>query len=81
VNKRNDNSKPIESGQHTPASQTSLSPLWTRKQVAEALKVCPHSVARYTRAGLLPCVRLNRRVVRYRLIDVEKLIEAGFVSQ
>lgn len=54
---------PLSGGQVPP--QTSLSPLWTRKQVADALGLCVHSVARYTRAGLLPCIKLNRRVVRY----------------
>jgi hypothetical protein len=56
--------KPLSSGGQVP-SQNTLSPLWTRKQVADALGLCVHSVARYTRAGLLPCIKLNRRVVRY----------------
>jgi len=57
--------------------QTSLSPLWTRKQVADALGLCVHSIARYTRAGLLPCIKLNRRVVRYDPGAVEAFIKSA----
>lgn len=53
-----------------------LAALWTRRQVAERLKVCPHTVARYTRRGWLPCVLINRRVVSYREEDV-----AAFIRQ
>jgi hypothetical protein len=57
--------------------QTSLSPLWTRKQVAQALGLCVHSIARYTRAGLLPCIKLNRRVVRYDPGAVQAFIKSA----
>jgi hypothetical protein len=71
--------QPNTSGQTAP--QTSLSPLWTRRQVAEALGLCPHSVARYTRAGLLPCIKLNARVVRYDARVVRAFIESAAVGQ
>jgi hypothetical protein len=67
--------KQNEGGQ--PAPQASFSPLWTRKQVADALQVCPHSVARYTRAGLLPALYINRRVVRYEPRAVQAFIAAA----
>ena len=51
--------------------------LLTRKQVADALGLCVHTVARYTRRGLLPAVTLGPRVIRYRKQDVEKLIQSG----
>jgi len=54
--------------------------LWTRRQVANALQVCPHSIARYTRRGELPCVKINPRVVRYKPQDVQRLIESGTVK-
>jgi hypothetical protein len=63
------------SGQLPP--RTSLSPLLTRKQVADALGVCVHSVARYTRAGLLPCLRINRRVIRYDPRAVEAFLRGA----
>lgn len=49
--------------------QTSLSPLWTRKQVADALQVCPLSIARYTKARLRCAVmelgQLPKRTMDY----------------
>lgn len=62
-------------GQAVP--QTSLRPLWTRKQVADALQLCVHSVARYTKAGVLPCIRLNRRAIRYDPGIVEAFIKSA----
>lgn len=49
--------------------------LWTTELAAWRLNVCPRTVARYTRAGLLPCVKLNSRLVRYRPEDVEAFIQ------
>ena len=39
--------------------------------------MCVHSVARYTRAGLLPCLRINRRVVRYDPAVVRAFIQSA----
>ncbi len=66
----------ISSGGETPTAAIVIA-LLTRKQVADALQVCPHSVARYTRDGLLPCLKINRRVVRYQSDVVQKFIEAA----
>jgi hypothetical protein len=48
--------------------------LLSRSQVAERLLVCRHTVARYTKLGLLPVVVINRRVLRYRPEDLDALI-------
>jgi len=56
--------------------QTSLSPLWTRKQVADALQVTTHSVARWTRLGRLPCITINRRLLRYDPAVVQAFIRS-----
>lgn len=61
---------------HSPP-QTALSPLWTRKQVAAALRVCPVTVSRYTRAGLLPCLKITQRMVRYNPATVLAFIRAA----
>lgn len=70
-------SKPKGSDHPAALPQTSLSPLWTRKQVANALGLCVHSIARYTRAGLLPCIKINRRVVRYDPAAVAAFVQAA----
>ena len=49
--------------------------LLTRKQVADRLQTCTHTVARYSNLGLLACVRINRRVIRYRPEDVDAFIK------
>lgn len=54
--------------------------LLTRGDVARMLNVCPHSIQRYERRGLLRSIRINRRVIRYRQEDVEKLIQSGMVG-
>jgi predicted site-specific integrase-resolvase len=51
--------------------------LLTRRQVAELLAVSTESVKRYTRRGLLPSIKLNSRVIRYRPEDVQRMIEAA----
>jgi len=53
--------------------------LLTRRQVAATLQTCVHSVARYTKRGLLPAVVINRRVIRYKAEDVEKFIHSAAI--
>lgn len=48
--------------------------LLTRDEVAKILKVCRHTIQRYTRKGLLPALHLNQRVIRYRQEDVESFL-------
>ena len=47
----------------------------SRGQVAEYLGVSPRTVARWTKRGVLPHVRLGRRVIRYRERDLDSLVE------
>ena len=44
--------------------------LLSRKQVAKRWEVCTETVKRRERSGLLPPVRFNQRLTRYRLRDV-----------
>ena len=72
------------SQQHTGLSivgQQILVGLLTRKQVAEQLQTCIHTVARYTRRGLLPAVTIGRRVIRYKREDVEKFIQSAITGK
>ena len=59
---------------------TALAKLYTRKQVAERLQTCTHTIARWSRLGLLPCVIINRRVIRYRPEDVEAFVERSIAK-
>ena len=57
----------------------SLSPplsenLLTRAQVAARLSVTKHTVRMYERRGLIAALRLNQRVVRYDLSEIEQLL-------
>ena len=49
--------------------------LLTRSQVAEALQVHPRTIARWEEKGLLKPLKFSARCVRYRLQDVEQLVE------
>jgi excisionase family DNA binding protein len=47
----------------------------SRGQVAEYLGVSPRTVARWTDRGVLPHVKLSKRVIRYRRCDLEAMVE------
>lgn len=67
----------ITSQPHTGLSavgQQILVGLLTRKQVAARWHVCPHTVAR--RKDIQP-VRFGRRLLRYRLADIEAIEAAA----
>jgi hypothetical protein len=53
--------------------------LLTRAQVARELSTCNHTVARYTKKGLLPAVVIGPRCVRYRPEDLRKFVESALV--
>ena len=53
--------------------------LLTRSEVAALLHVCPHTVARRTRSGELPCVIFSRRLIRYERATVRAFILAAQV--
>ena len=61
--------RPPQSGL-TPVGQQLLGALLTRRQLAQRWNCCPHTIAR--RKDLQP-VRLGRRLLRYRLSDVEAI--------
>ena len=64
---------------HSKTEQGAIkNPLLSRAEVAGYFGVCPHTIQRWERAGLLKSVRLNRRVLRYRDEDVQRLVaDAG----
>ena len=50
--------------------------LLTRPEVAAMLKLKPQTLSKWAMTGrCLPVVKLGRKVVRYRLSDVQKLIQ------
>lgn len=51
--------------------------LLTRIEVAALLNVCPHTIARRTRSGELPCVTFSRRLIRYERATVRAFILAA----
>lgn len=51
--------------------------LLTCTDVSELLSIRPATVRAWTRQGRLPYVKLNGRSVRYRMVDVERLIQNG----
>lgn len=54
--------------------------LLTRRQVAERLGVCGHTVQRLTRKGILRALVFNPRLIRYMPEDVEVLIAQAKVG-
>ena len=54
--------------------------LLTRRQVAERLGVCGHTVQRLTRKGILQALVFNPRLIRYRREAVEALIAHATVE-
>lgn len=55
----------------------SSGPLITCSELAVLLGLRPATIRRWTSQRRIPHVRLNSRVVRYRLADVESIIRAG----
>ena len=50
----------------------------TRREAAELLKMRPQTLAKWSLDGRhLPVVRVGARSVRYKLSDVQKLIDRG----
>ena len=55
--------------------------LLTRKEVAEILQVCPHTVRNLEKRGSLPRVEISRVGVRYLKKDVDEFIAQRRVKQ
>ena len=52
--------------------------LLTCDQAADLLSVSPATIRAWTCRRKIPCVRLNgTRTVRYRVVDLERIIKAG----
>jgi DNA-binding transcriptional MerR regulator len=51
--------------------------LLTRREVADIFRVTTHTIRMWELRDLIPTIRQNARVIRYRRSDVEKLIEEG----
>lgn len=47
--------------------------LLSRAEVADRLNVCPHTVARMERRGLIHPIRFNSRLIRYPLSELLRL--------
>lgn len=56
------------------------SPLLRASDVANLLACCVHSVRRYVKRGVLPAVRINSRIIRFRREDVDRLIASSIVA-
>jgi hypothetical protein len=59
------------------SSADRIARLLSRAQVAHRLGVCPHTVQRLTRRGLLPAIVFNRRLIRYAPAVVEQFINSA----
>jgi predicted site-specific integrase-resolvase len=46
----------------------------SRRQAAIALGVCKYTVRRWELAGLIQPIRINSRLLRYRVADIERLL-------
>ena len=66
-----------DAGLLSTVQQIILVGLLTRKDVAHQLDTCVHTVARYTKRGLLPAIVLGPRLIRYKPQDVENFIQSG----
>jgi len=74
-----DENLPQQSSSPTDQELSSLPELMTRSQLAKILKISVHTLSMRQKEleHVLPVVKLNSRVIRYKLSDVQKLIEQG----
>ncbi len=63
----------------SPQTKQLVIELLSRADVARELKTCTHTIARLTRKGVLPCLKFNSRLIRYRREDVDKFISSARV--
>jgi excisionase family DNA binding protein len=64
----------------TPPTTLPLTPLLTSAQAAELLSLDPYTIRRMASDGRLPVVRLSPRSLRFRVEDVEALMQPAGVS-
>jgi hypothetical protein len=63
----------ILEGSETSAGRIGL--LLTRADFARALNLCSHSIQRMERRGLIRAIRINSRVIRYPISELERLLQ------
>lgn len=51
----------------------------TRRQVADIVLVCPHTIARMEKTGQIKVVKFNRRLIRYPRSEVQRLLQEATV--
>jgi hypothetical protein len=57
------------------ASEERIRRLLTRSEFADALNLCPHSIQRMEKRGLIRSIRINSRVIRYPISELERLLK------
>jgi excisionase family DNA binding protein len=57
------------------AGITENSQLLTGGEVSKQLRICRHTLRRWEQAGKIKGIRFGRRVIRFRLAEVKRLIE------
>jgi len=66
--------------QNTPVlGNEQIQPLLTRAEFAKALSLCTHSIQRMERRGLIKAIRINSRVIRYPVCELERLLQEATV--
>lgn len=63
--------KALEKPQEANARQSNL---LTRRQLADRLQLCTHSIRRLELRGALRALRINGRVVRYDVNEIERFL-------
>lgn len=50
--------------------------LWSIRELAQYLRVCPRTAWTLVSRGLIPAIRFSCRLIRFRPEEVEKAVEA-----
>jgi hypothetical protein len=59
-----------------PADKQPVTPrLVTSREASNIISVCPHTLRRWERAGRIKALRFNSRVKRYKLDEIQRLIQ------
>ena len=61
-------------------TKSPLNGLLSRAEVAQRLGVCPHTIQRLTRKGILGAIVFNRRLIRYAPETVDAYIRAAMTA-
>lgn len=55
--------------------------LITAEQLAERLSLRPGTIRRWTQAGIIPCLRLSGKVIRFDPVEVEQTLKDRAVQE